>query len=151
MEILIIFLVHVLLIAFWYLFIKKKKDQYSFWGMVKTLFQSYLIIFVFVSLGLIGLTVKVLIDFFPVKQKRTEKQMTEIKKSIIKYKLETGAYPSSLIELIGQNPIRKEWQHDYWGSGYKLIHVDEKTVVLSSAGLDAVFNTDDDLKLEINN
>lgn len=82
-------------------------------------------------------------------QKRTEKEMTEIKTSIKKYKKDTKDFPDSIEELIGKNPLRKDWSEDYWGTPYRLSNKGDQSIELTSAGSDRQFGTKDDLKITI--
>lgn len=90
-------------------------------------------------------------DNFPVTQKKTEKEMTEIKMSISKFKNDTKEFPEFMTELIGKNPLRKTWSQDEWGTTYRLFKKGNQSIELTSAGSDREFGTKDDLQIEIKN
>ena len=77
--------------------------------------------------------------------------MTEIKLAIEKFKKDTKNFPDSIDELIGKNPLRKNWSEDNWGTAYKLFKNENQSIELTSAGTDRQFGTKDDLKIEIKN
>ncbi|MEO9954464.1 type II secretion system protein GspG [Nonlabens sp.] len=57
-----------------------------------------------------------------------------------------GSYPSVLEELIGSNPIRKEWKTDAWKREYQFTLSDDgKSFFISSAGADGKHGTNDDI------
>ncbi len=82
---------------------------------------------------------------FPLELKRTEREMGKIEKAIVKYHADSGHFPHDMEDLIGKNPIRKEWVLDGWGSEYQLTQEKNENVQLSSAGADMEFGTTDDL------
>lgn len=77
----------------------------------------------------------------------TKKELTEINDRIVKWNDKFGKYPTDLNELIGINPMRKDWKQDSWNRPYKYeINENGSDFSIISAGLDGKFGTDDDIK-----
>jgi hypothetical protein len=53
------------------------------------------------------------------KGRSTKKEMIEIADAIGKYKYHQNKYPQDLQQIIGNNPLRKEWISDQWEKPYK--------------------------------
>ena len=80
------------------------------------------------------------------KPNKTNTELTEIRFAVEKYKNSKGEYPENLYEVIGNNPIRKDWQTDAWGNIYEYnLSDDGQKLEIRSSGKDQKFNTDDDL------
>lgn len=144
----IVIIFDILLLILWYRH-KKKKGQKIPWYF-GWIFPSDIISLSIVLLGVLA-SILIATDIIPLKEKRTKKEMTEIKKSIIKYNMDTGSDPTSITELIGSNPLRKKWKLDSWENEYKLIFKDGQIIKIISAGSDNQFNTIDDIEKIINN
>jgi hypothetical protein len=76
----------------------------------------------------------------------TEKQLARMSQSLEKYKAHYGVYPNGLAELIGTDPLKREWYHDAWGNKveYSLTN-NGLAYTLKSAGADGVVGNEDDL------
>ncbi len=120
----------------------------GFWGWI--LPSDFLYIPVLLLFGVI-IPIHFIINTFPLKLKRTEREMTEIQTSIIKFKNDTGDWPSDLEQIIANSPVRRKWKNDYWGTEYRLKQESAEQVLLISAGKDQIFETTDDLKKIIKN
>lgn len=58
-----------------------------------------------------------------------------------------GKYPKKLNELIGNSPIRQGWKKDAWNREYQFeITNNGKGFLITSAGSDGKFKTEDDIK-----
>ena len=56
-------------------------------------------------------------------------------------------YPKELNELIGNSPIRQGWKKDAWNREYQFeITNNGKGFLITSAGSDGKFKTEDDIK-----
>lgn len=83
-------------------------------------------------------------DYF--KRHRTIDDCIKITAALDLYKDYKKVYPPDLKTLIGNNPTRANWREDRWGVPYKYsIDDDTTTFVLTSAGKDGEFGTDDDI------
>ncbi len=80
------------------------------------------------------------------QEKDTTKKMTRMKESLEKYKSHHNQYPAGLAELIGNDPLKKEWYQDSWGNEivYKATK-DGQGYELRSSGPDGKLQTEDDL------
>jgi hypothetical protein len=78
------------------------------------------------------------------KKVDTENQLSKMALAIEKTKNEKSNYPSTLIELIGSNPLRREWVKDEWGNSIQYT-IDEAGFILSSPGKDGVLGNEDDV------
>lgn len=82
-------------------------------------------------------------SIFPSK---TQKELQQINDAAKAWHDKYGTYPSDLKELIGINPMRKSWKRDAWGRPYRYSVVEnEKKCIISSAGPDGTFKTEDDI------
>jgi uncharacterized membrane protein YraQ (UPF0718 family) len=96
-----------------------------------------------ITIALIAIAAEFLLaDYF--KATNTKKEMSEIAEALNKYKYHQNKYPEDLQELIGNNPLKKEWLNDQWGHPYKY-SVSASGPVLVSLGKDGKEGTDDDL------
>jgi hypothetical protein len=73
----------------------------------------------------------------------------EISSALKSYKGDRAGYPDHLDSIISNDPLRKGWSKDRWGTQY-LYSIDRNrsTFKLTSAGKDKKFGTDDDLIFE---
>jgi general secretion pathway protein G len=119
------------------------------WSEFSSLFRKY---FKTIALTLIVGTVvfvgSVLLYTKLSKGSDTEKQLARMSQALDKQKTQLGSYPSDLSGLIGNDPLKREWYKDTWGTSI------EYTVTnngggykLSSAGPDKVKGTGDDISL----
>ena len=63
------------------------------------------------------------------------------------WKENLGQYPTELNELIGNSPLRQDWEKDAWNRAYKLtISENGKGFLITSAGSEGKFGTEDNIK-----
>jgi hypothetical protein len=79
----------------------------------------------------------------------TEKEMEQMTQSLAKYKSHSGQYPAGLTELIGNDPLKRDWFLDSWGNemDYK-VNTDGLGYTLSSSGADGKLGTADDIVIK---
>ena len=78
---------------------------------------------------------------------KTKSEIAKISVTIEEWNKAFDHYPVNLQELIGNNPIRKNWDKDAWGVPYLyIVSEDKKEFQIVSAGSDHIFDTEDDLK-----
>ncbi len=101
-----------------------------------------------ISVLVIGVTAALLVKQFS-KGSDTEKEMSRMALGLSKYKNAYGHYPANLAELIGNDPLKREWLQDTWGNGmdYTLTK-NGAGYKLNSPGADRKVGTADDLTLE---
>lgn len=81
--------------------------------------------------------------------KKTEREISEMSDRMKNWKENLGKYPAELNELIGNSPLRQDWKKDAWNREYKLtISENGKEFLITSAGSDGKFGTEDDIKSE---
>ena len=122
----------------------------SVWIEIKTLVRTFFRRIVLTSSVVIVLAVLVLLSYGHYsKSSVTEKEMALMTQSLAKYKSHFGYYPAGLAELIGNDPLKKEWLQDSWGNqmAYK-VSKDGLGYKLSSPGVDGKIGNGDDLILE---
>lgn len=78
---------------------------------------------------------------------KTRQEIMEISDRMEKWKEKFGKYPTDLNELIGNRPIRQDWENDSWNRPYQYSVTKDKFLIVS-AGSDGKFETDDDIKSE---
>ncbi|QXP78675.1 MULTISPECIES: type II secretion system protein GspG [Winogradskyella] len=80
---------------------------------------------------------------------KTKKEILEMSDRMENWKENLGKYPTELNELIGNSPLRQDWKKDAWNREYEFtITENGKGFLITSAGLDGKFHTDDDIKSE---
>lgn len=78
---------------------------------------------------------------------KTEKEISEISERMENWNEKFGKYPTDLNELIGSSPLRQDWKKDAWNREYKFtITENGKGFLITSAGSDGKFKTEDDIK-----
>ncbi|MEA1787730.1 type II secretion system protein GspG [Arenibacter sp. GZD96] len=78
---------------------------------------------------------------------KTEKEISEISERMESWNKKFGKYPMDLNELIGNSPLRQEWNKDAWNREYEFkITENGKGFLITSAGSDGKFKTEDDIK-----
>ena len=81
--------------------------------------------------------------------KKTKQEISEMSDRIDNWKENLGKYPTELNELIGNNPLRQDWKKDAWNREYEFTITDNgKGFLITPAGSDGKFHTDDDIKSE---
>ena len=139
---LIFILLDILILFFWESRRKRKdKSLKWYWGLISPMLVICSVFALTVGLFLGTSFVQ---KHLPFKEKRTLKEMEEIKKAALKYDNEKRELPSSLSSLIGTNPLRLEWEKDDWESDY--IYENNRLI---SPGKDKKPGTADDIILEI--
>lgn len=94
------------------------------------------------------ITVTITIFFFSKNYFNKRDTLSECKEMVIAlkgYKESTNKYPITLSILIEGNPLRASWTKDQWNNPYKYILNNRGAYVLTSAGSDNKFATQDDL------
>lgn len=105
---------------------------------------------IFISVLVIGSLIFIL--FFTYQRtsvfpERTVKEISEMSDRMENWHQKFGRYPSNLNELIGNSPVRQSWKKDAWNREYELtISENGKTFLITSAGSDGEFNTEDDIE-----
>jgi len=80
---------------------------------------------------------------------KTKKEISEMKDRMENWNKNLGQYPTELNELISNNPLRQDWKKDAWNREYKLmITKNGKGILITSAGSDGKFGTEDDITSE---
>ena len=80
---------------------------------------------------------------------KTKKEISEMSDRMNNWNEKFGKYPSDINELIGNSPVRQGWKKDAWNREYKFtITENGKGFLITSAGSDGKFNTEDDIKSE---
>lgn len=78
----------------------------------------------------------------------TEKQFARMAQSLEKYKAHYGVYPNGLAELIGTDPLKREWYQDAWGNKVEYtLSNNGVSYTLKSAGADNSPGNEDDLTI----
>jgi general secretion pathway protein G len=80
---------------------------------------------------------------------KTKKEISEMSDRMKNWNVNLGQYPTDLDELIGNSPLRQDWKKDAWNREYEFtITENGKGFLITSAGSDGKFGTDDDIKSE---
>jgi general secretion pathway protein G len=96
--------------------LNKSINSPSFKNFTKKLFLYPLI--AIIGIAIIAIAGEfILSDYF--KGRSTKKEMTEIADAISKYRYHQNKFPQDLQQIIGNNPLRKEWISDQWEKPYK--------------------------------
>jgi hypothetical protein len=78
---------------------------------------------------------------------KTEKEIAEISERMENWNEKFGKYPTDLNELIGNSPLRQGWKKDAWNREYNFkVTENGKGFLITSAGSDGKFKTEDDIK-----
>ena len=78
---------------------------------------------------------------------KTKKEISEMSERLNNWNEKFGKYPTELNELIGNSPIRQDWKKDAWNRKYKFTLTENgKRFIITSAGSDGKFGTEDDIK-----
>lgn len=80
---------------------------------------------------------------------KTKNEISEMSLRMNEWNDKFGKYPKDMNELIGNSPLRQDWKKDAWDREYKFtISENRKRFLITSAGSDGKFNTEDDIKSE---
>ena len=80
---------------------------------------------------------------------KTEKEIAEISERMENWNEKFGKYPTDLNELIGNSPLRQDWKKDAWNREYEFkVTENGQRFLITSAGSDGKFKTEDDIKSE---
>lgn len=80
---------------------------------------------------------------------KTEKEISEMSDRMENWNEKFGKYPTELNELIGNSPLTQDWKKDAWNREYEFkITENGKGFLITSAGSDGKFHTEDDIKSE---
>ena len=78
---------------------------------------------------------------------KTKKEIAEMSDRMENWNENHGKYPTELNELIGNSPLRQGWKKDAWNREYDFkITENGKGFLITSAGSDGKFKTEDDIK-----
>jgi general secretion pathway protein G len=78
---------------------------------------------------------------------KTKKEITEMSERMENWNENLGQYPTDLNELIGNSPLRQDWKKDAWNREYEFTIMENgKGFLITSAGSDGKFGTEDDIK-----
>ena len=126
---------------------KEQKDG------VKRSFQKYFlqpsILITIGSIAVLSISGFVFINYqrSNIYPKKTKKEISRISDRLEEWNEKFGNYPINLRELIGVNPIQKQWELDAWNRPYKYsVKQNQKGFLIISAGYDGEFGTEDDIK-----
>ena len=75
----------------------------------------------------------------------TKDEMVEISSALSRHYIRNKEYPHDYLEFVTRKPIWQPWATDSWGNHYRY-ELTEDGYRLTSAGLDGVFDTEDDIK-----
>jgi len=75
---------------------------------------------------------------------RTEQELAQIEVELKNYYQENQEYPLTIKELIRNRPLKRDWLTDNWDIPYRF-SLEPKNYEIRSAGLDGIFDTEDDL------
>ena len=80
---------------------------------------------------------------------KTKKEISEMSERMENWNEKFGKYPTELKELIGNSPLRQDWKKDAWNREYEFTIIENgKRFLITSAGSDGKFGTEDDIKSE---
>jgi general secretion pathway protein G len=80
---------------------------------------------------------------------KTEKEISEMSKRMENWNEKFGKYPTELNDLIGNSPLRQDWKKDAWNREYEFTIIENGNgFLITSAGSDGKFGTEDDIKSE---
>jgi len=125
---------------------KDDKKLAWYWGWI--LPTDILVLSLYSGFGVL-ITLLFVFNTFPLNQRSTEREMKLIEKELIKYNQHNGHFPKDLDVLIGNRPLRKDWKSDAWKTNYQLRNNEFSRIILTSAGTDRIFDTEDDLSVVI--
>ena len=78
---------------------------------------------------------------------KTKQEISEMSNRMDNWKENLGKYPTELNELIGNSPLRQEWKKDAWNREYEFKIIENGNgYLITSAGSDGKFGTEDDIK-----
>jgi hypothetical protein len=126
---------------------KEKKDGIKR-PIQKYFMQPSALIFIFV---LVIVSISAIL-FFSYQRKsifpeKTKKEISEMSDRMEHWNENSGKYPTELNELIGNSPLRQNWKKDAWNREYEFtITENGKGFLITSAGSDGQFGTEDDIK-----
>jgi len=79
--------------------------------------------------------------------KKTKNEISEMSDRMENWNKNLGKYPTELNELIGNSPLRQGWKKDAWNREYEFkITENGQGFLITSAGSDGKFGTEDDIK-----
>jgi hypothetical protein len=83
------------------------------------------------------------------KERSTKKEMVQIQEELELFRKTKNSYPKSLYELIGVNPLKRDFDKDQWNIPYQYSTTNQgANYLLKSSGPDKSMNTDDDIVIE---
>ncbi len=129
---------------------KKEKEDGIKRPIQKHFFQpSALMLIAVLIIGSLSVVLFLTYQRTSVFPEKTKKAISEMSYRMENWKAKFGKYPSDLNELIGNSPIRQNWKNDAWNRPFKFELIENGNgFLISSAGSDGKFNTEDDIKSE---
>jgi general secretion pathway protein G len=80
---------------------------------------------------------------------QTKSELQEIRSALYHYKESFNDYPTQLTELTKGRPLREIWLTDAWENPYRYeVDKNRQTFIVTSAGNDGKFGTNDDIQTE---
>jgi len=80
---------------------------------------------------------------------KTKREISEMSDRMENWNKNLEKYPTELNELIGNSPIRQDWKKDAWNREYEFTIIENGNgFLITSAGFDGKFGTEDDIKSE---
>jgi len=104
----------------------------------------------FISVLVIGSLSAILFFTYQIKSvfpEKTQKEISEMSERMENWNKNLGKYPTELNELIGNSPLRQDWKKDAWNREYEFKIIENgNRFLITSAGSDGKFGTEDDIK-----
>lgn len=127
---------------------KKEKEDGIKRPIQKYLLQpSALMLIAFLVIGTLSASILFGYQRSSIYPSKTEKEIAEMSERMENWKEKFGKYPTDLNELIGNSPLRQDWKKDAWNREYQFtIMGNGKEFLITSAGSDGKFHTEDDIK-----
>ncbi|HVD97871.1 MAG TPA: type II secretion system protein GspG [Cytophagaceae bacterium] len=118
-----------------------QKSWTEFVNLLRKYFRKVALTIVAVTILFVG---SVLVYTSYSKTSVTEKQLSRTAQALVKYKNHFGNYPQNLSELIGNDPLKREWYQDAWGNQVEYT-VSANSFTLTSYGKDGIKGNEDDV------
>ncbi|MDJ1499128.1 type II secretion system protein GspG [Xanthocytophaga agilis] len=83
-------------------------------------------------------------------KRNTRQECDQIVSALQFYKESTKTYPATLTEIIGNDPLRRDWDKDSWENVYQYNTLNNgQSFMLRSSGADGNTDTEDDLLYQV--
>lgn len=81
--------------------------------------------------------------------RNTQTEINQISQALEQYRSQSNGYPEKLEILIGNNPLKRDWETDGWGNNYAYeVAPDKQKFSLVSKGKDGMLRTSDDISVK---